>query len=813
MLYTSNFFGQRHPRYCSLFSGSAALGLVALTCPQTFAQPNVPAPPTATQRLEQQLKEELKTPPGALFQRPVEVQSRALSPDGKVAVNCSTDGTVTLWDTSTGKDLHVLPAYEATDTLAWGHDARFSPDGRFVLTIGTIKLPPQPNTFVTFISQGKLWDVASGKLIWTSTDGLDDPKEGAIGDNPIWSPDGKVIATKSATSPVCLWDASSGKLLRTLKAPFMQMDAITFSPDGRTLVGGGYHFPSYASEIVLWDVQSGELKGSLKQPDPTVGMLVKTVAFSPDGKLLALGGGFGKYERINTSSGRFNVEQGVVQLWDVKSSILLSTVGYNVHRSLVTKMAFSPDGARLATGSIDQTVGLWDTNSGLWVANTTRYGSEVAPETGTPRRQTKPVGAGIYDLVFSGDGKTLDVLSNDKTMRSWDVSSPSPESDPIRHVIPEGMSRYRSLAFAPDGHWGASGESEKYVRFWRLDELKETDSFIAHDDAIVQIAFAPFAPNEERRSGKAPLMATGSNLTQWIKLSQNTGAGYTTGLEVKLWNPESHELKHRMTFPEYSLMGLAISPGGEMVAALGGKNSPAPPGSAVVAGNGGIAFGVAAEGPTKPLSAEEAIRTGEGIILLWDAQTGELKQKVPTKGAIPVDLIFSPDGNTLVSDNDEAGVTLWNAVTGLPIRTLDDNRPPYIPGERRYRAAIGIEGTATLAFTADGTQLARSYRGTIKIWNIQGGELVKTIESPSTFDKNNTSFMALTPDGKTLAIASRMQPLKIWDVATGKLLWASSPMQDFNFMQMSPDGKTLAIGAGMGIRLWDMSKVAEGIVN
>ncbi|RYG65252.1 WD40 repeat domain-containing protein, partial [bacterium] len=213
------------------------------------------------------------------------------------------------------------------------------------------------------------------------------------------------------------------------------------------------------------------------------------------------------------------------------------------------------------------------------------------------------------------------------------------------------------------------------------------------------------------------------------------------------------------------------------------------------------------------LKPEELDQKKTAVVMIWDAVTGELKQKYDLTGDILTDLKFSPDGNLLAADGNEMGVTLWSTATGEKIHTLDDERRPLRPGESRTTEYFGsVEGKPTLAFTADGKHFARSHNGVVKFWNVETGAVEKTITEPQDVQARITSLIALTPDGKTLAMTNLRRGLSLWDVPNDKPLWSPTEKSRVSMMGMSPDGKTLATGSGGEIRLWDISKAAEGIV-
>ncbi|MFG2246687.1 protein kinase [Spirillospora sp. NPDC048823] len=221
--------------------------------------------------------------------------------------------------------------------------------------------------------------------------------------------------------------------------------SVAFSPDGKLLASC-----SNDETVRLWDVAT---RRSIARPLTGYTDTVNAVAFSPDGKLLAVGG-----------------NDTTVRLWDVATHI---PVGRPLtgHTDSVHSLAFSPDGKILAVAD-DDTVWLWD----------------VAARTaiGRPRVKHGPHGL-VFAVAFSPDGRILAADEND-TVRLWDVATRTPTGRPLA-----GHTGYvYSLAFSPDGKLLAAGCDDGTMRLWDVATRTPIGHpLTGHHDGIGSVAFSP----------------------------------------------------------------------------------------------------------------------------------------------------------------------------------------------------------------------------------------------------------------------------------------------------------------------------------
>jgi WD40 repeat protein len=228
-----------------------------------------------------------------------------------------------------------------------------------------------------------LWDVAEGKAKQTITLG------GTIRALAI-SPDGALLAGAGEDTIVYLWEAGSGKQKGKLEAHTDWVWSLTFSPDGKQLVSGGSD-----GTVIIWDVPNAKKQSSFPSSPPpppntppsTTVNTVLALAFSPDGKQLALGGRDTQIHLVNPADGK----------------ITRSLPG---HASSVTGLAFHPGGKILASCSKDRTVRLWD------------------PAGGQALKSLEGHTAWAQGITFLAQGTRLASVSADKTVRIWDLTAP-----------------------------------------------------------------------------------------------------------------------------------------------------------------------------------------------------------------------------------------------------------------------------------------------------------------------------------------------------------------------------------------------------
>jgi WD40 repeat protein len=229
-----------------------------------------------------------------------------------------------------------------------------------------------------------LWDVAEGKARQTITPG------GVIRTLAI-SPDGTLLAGAGDESVVYLWESADGKQKAKIEGHTDWVWSLAFTPDGKQLASGGSD-----GTVFLWDVPNAKKQLSFSSspappPNTPPAKTVNTVyslAYSPDGKQIALGGSDMQIHLVNPADGK----------------IAKSLPG---HTSSVTGLAYHAGGKVLASCSKDRTVRLWD------------------PAAGQVLKSLEGHTAWVQGITFLAQGTRLASVSADQTVRIWDLAAPA----------------------------------------------------------------------------------------------------------------------------------------------------------------------------------------------------------------------------------------------------------------------------------------------------------------------------------------------------------------------------------------------------
>jgi WD40 repeat protein len=487
---------------------------------------------------------------------------------------------------------------------------------------------------------------------------------------------------------------------------------------------------------------------------------VQAIAFSPIQDVFAVGDTVGGIR--------------LFRLEDRQPYLYLEGHGKNL--SVITNIAFSPDGQMLASSSIDSKVKIWNIDTGECL------------KTFTGKQQW------IWSVAFSPDGQTVAIGGEDSVVTLWNI-----HTDERRFLLGH-HSWVWSLLFHPHKNILASASYDFSIRLWDADTGKCLNTLEGHQNILFGVDFHP--------SGK--ILASASydyTVKLWdVKTGEclKTLEGHTHGVSsvafngdgqilasgsgdrtIKIWDVKTGECLRTLRGHTLNLSMVDFAPDQNIL--VSGDNNQVlklwdvEGGKCLKTWQGYTDIMLATA--VSPDGKLVASGSSDKAVRIWDLKSEKLISTGRHNGWVWM-VDFSPDGQTLVSCSQDETIKLWDVSTGKCRKTI--------------RGHVKIW---TVKFSPDGKLLASGNQdGTVCFWDSSTGENLRCIEAHSLW----IWAIVFSPDGKTLASGSADTTIKIWDIETGECHLNFSNSNKVLSVAFHPSGRMLAGGDGKSIKLWNL---------
>jgi WD40 repeat protein/serine/threonine protein kinase len=542
----------------------------------------------------------------------------AWSPDGLRLATAGTDGTVSIWDVATWREIRRFDAHaqREVDAVAWAPDGlRLASAGRD----GTVKiwLVETGQAITTFRGHpvevnAAMWS-PDGKQV-ASVDGRGtilvwEPQSGAVrqelrdGSQNVldvaWSPDGTRLASTTTEVDVCIWDLASSKLTLRMAGHKNVVRRVAWSPDGTRLASA-----SNDHTVKIWNASTGAETATFRGHV----MRVQSIAWSPDGTRLASGS-----------------EDHTVNVWPANGGSDVAPLPLRGHTEQVMAVAWSPDGSRIASASLDETVRLWH--------------ADASPEVPLLSGHTEPVAA----LAWApDDGTRLASASWDKAVKVWDLASVSAEPLTLR----EHTASARAVGWSKDGIRIATAGSDHKIHLYNASDGRLIRSLHIDAETVSELA--------------------------WSDDGRRLASASSDGL-VRIWDPEDGSASQYMQGHSGMASSVTWSPDGTRLASGSFDRTvrvwDVSTGRPILSmtGHGSEVNRVA----WSPDGRRIASASNDQTIRLWDARTGQPQMVLRGHTTRVTCVAWAPNGTRLASCSSDHTIKLWDATTGRETMTLE----------------------------------------------------------------------------------------------------------------------------------------------
>ncbi|MBD2609072.1 hypothetical protein H6G81_32290 [Scytonema hofmannii FACHB-248] len=469
------------------------------------------------------------------------------------------------------------------------------------------------------------------------------------------------------------------------------------------------------------------LSASLTRPD---GDLIKTlvghsswvlaVAVTPDSKYVISG-----------------LRDNTLKVWDLQTGEILRTLTGHSHS--VNAVAVTPDRKYVISGSRDNTLKVWDLQTGEIMLTLTGHSRWVNTVAVTPDRK----------YVISG--------SRDNTLKVWDL-----QTGEILRTLTGHSSWVHAVAVTPDSKYVISGSRDKTLKVWDLQSGNQLRTLTGHSSWVNAVAVTPDSKyvisGSRDKTLKVWDLQTGEILrtltghSSWVHAVATTSDSKhiisgSWDHTLKVWDLQSGEIMRTLIGHDRWVFAVAVTPDSKYV--ISGSD--------------------------------------DDILKVWDLQSSEIMRTVTVHDRWVRAVAVTPDSKYVISGSYDKTLKVWDSQSSEIMRTLTDHS----------HSVIAVATTPDSKYVISGC-----WDNTLKVWDLQSCEILRTLTGHSHL----VLAVAVTPNSKYVISGSRDKTLKVWDLQTGEILRTlTGHDRSVNAVTTTPDSKYVISGSSdHTLKVWDL---------